>query len=203
VETENTKVPAEVERRPERSLLGPPPLIAGESLVEYEELESKLAATVMPKDFLETIWVRDVVDLTWEIRRQRRIKAGFLTSVQYQGVEAVLQAVLHQGLGAPEALAKQWAARDPDAVKKVDNLLSAKGLTMDVADARALAANIGAFERIDAGIMNLETRRNAALREIERHRSNFGSALRRATDDVIDAEYRDVSPARSNKQQLT
>ena len=37
-----------------------------------------------------------------------------------------------------------------------------------------------------------ETRRNNALREIERHRAAFGAWMRNAVDEVEDAEFRDV-----------
>jgi hypothetical protein len=43
-------------------------------------------------------------------------------------------------------------------------------------------------------IMKAEARRNAALREIERRRSSMAEALRRASDDVVDAEFVDVAP---------
>jgi hypothetical protein len=197
----NKKGRALTERRPQRSLLGPPPLIAGENLVAYQELEQHVAATVKPKDTLEEIWVRDVVDLTWEILRMRRLKAGFLTSVQAQGVRQVLRDVLPHNDG-PHALADDWAARDPQAVKRVDELLSAKGLSMDLTLARALASNISPFERMDAMTMNFEARRNAALRELERHRASLALALRRATDDVLDGEYEDVAPGRSGQRDI-
>ena len=48
------------------------------------------------------------------------------------------------------------------------------------------------IERIDRLAMNAELRRNAALREIERHRASFGQALRRASNDVVDAQFEQV-----------
>jgi hypothetical protein len=58
--------------------------------------------------------------------------------------------------------------------------------------ARTLSANIDDLERIERMIMGAEARRNAALRELERHRKATAEALRRATDDVVDAEFEDV-----------
>ena len=40
--------------------------------------------------------------------------------------------------------------------------------------------------------MKAEARRNAALREIERHRAALADALRRATESVRDAEFKEV-----------
>jgi hypothetical protein len=136
MESNNKNVPTLAERQSLQSRLGSPALIRGEKLVEYEDLLKQITTSVKPRDIIEEIWVRDVVDLTWEILRMRRLKAGFLTSVQSQGVKEVLRAILREGPGAPDALADAWAARDPDAIKKVEDLLSAKGLTMDLTVAR-------------------------------------------------------------------
>jgi hypothetical protein len=49
-----------------------------------------------------------------------------------------------------------------------------------------------ALERIDRMIASAEARRNVALREVERHRSSLGQALRRASEEAVDAEFEDV-----------
>ena len=45
-------------------------------------------------------------------------------------------------------------------------------------------------------IMNAEARRNAALRELERHRETLARALRQTSDNVAEADYEDVTPVR-------
>ena len=52
--------------------------------------------------------------------------------------------------------------------------------------AHTLAAKITEIGLIDRLTMNAELRRNAALREIERHLVSFGQALRRASDEIVD-----------------
>jgi len=54
---------------------GPPPLIAGERSAGYDELLARVCETLQPSDVLEHIWVRDIVDLVWEVYRLRRLKA--------------------------------------------------------------------------------------------------------------------------------
>ena len=50
-------------------------------------------------------------------------------------------------------------------------------------------------------IINAEVRRNAGLREIERHRDSFGAALRKkASDDVVEAEFIETSPVQGMQQ---
>jgi hypothetical protein len=63
------------------SLFGPPPLIEGEEESTYDEFLARTSSAVKPKDLIEEIWVRDIVDLSWEALRLRRIKASLLKSV--------------------------------------------------------------------------------------------------------------------------
>jgi hypothetical protein len=44
-------------------------------------------------------------------------------------------------------------------------------------------------------VMTMEARRNAAYREAERHRIGLGERLRRAAEQVEDAEFREVEDA--------
>ena len=196
--TPAVRIKRTVEAREQPSLFGPRPLIEGEDAAAYDELHARFSATIKPKDFLEEMWVRDVVDLTWETLRMRRLKAGLLTSVTWKGLKEVLSDLVDPF--EADDLSKDWAARDRQAIKKVDELLASKRLTMDLAVARALSANIDSFERIDRMVMNAEARRNAALRELERHRASVGRALRQASDDTVEAEFVDVLPDRHGQK---
>jgi hypothetical protein len=75
---------------------------------------------------------------------------------------------------------------------KGSRLLRESELTMDAVMAQALQIALNDIERIDGMIMKAEARRNAALREIERHRAALADALRRATERVRDAEFKEV-----------
>jgi hypothetical protein len=70
---------------------GPPPLIEGEDAAAYNQLHARISAAVKPKDVLEEIWVRDVVDLTWETLRMRHFKAKLLASATSTGLQRILQ----------------------------------------------------------------------------------------------------------------
>jgi hypothetical protein len=59
-------------------LFGSPPLFEGEDAAAYDELLARVSSAVNPSDVIEEIWVRDIVDLTWEIFRWRRLKAEVL-----------------------------------------------------------------------------------------------------------------------------
>ena len=76
--------------------------------------------------------------------------------------------------------------------KEFAEILKKAGLGMEDVMAEALSSKIEAFERIDRMLASAEARRNNALREIDRHRSTLGAAVRQAIDKVEDAEFRDV-----------
>ena len=63
--------------------------------------------------------------------------------------------------------------------------------------ANVVANDINTLERIDRMVMTMEARRNAAYREIERHRIGLGERLRRAVEQVEDAEFREVDETTS------
>jgi hypothetical protein len=180
------------------SLFGPSPLTEGEDARQYDELHTRFSETIKPKDILEEMWTRDVVDLTWEILRMRRLKAGLLTSVMSEGMDKILSLLL--GWVEARDLSNAWSARDPDAIKTVEELLAARGQTMELAAARGFEASIDVFERIDRMAMAAEARRNSALRELERHRASLAQALRQASDEVIEAEYQDVKQAQPGRK---
>ena len=182
------------------SLCGPSPLTEGEDARQYDEMQTRFSATIKPKDILEEMWTRDVVELTWDVLRMRRFKAGLLTSVMSVGVDKILNRLLDWE--DADELSKAWSARDPDAIKTVDELLAARGLTMDLGAARGFEARIEVFERIDRMTTAAEARRNSALHELERHRASLAQALRQASDDVIEAEYQDVKQTQSGRKSV-
>ena len=149
---------------------GPPPLIAGEDQAQYEAMRDQISAAVGPLDFLEEIWVTDVVSLVWETQRLRRLRAALLPAAAPEGVHHILKWLLDPFTGQKVAI--EWASRKPRAVATVDAALAAAGLTIDAVMAQTLALNIDEVDRIDRMIAGAEARRNIALREIDRHREN-------------------------------
>jgi hypothetical protein len=169
-----------------QSMFGPPPLVAGEDPAAYGALLARISAAVKPADFLEEIWVRDVVDMTWDCLRMRRLKASLLTSAIGDGIDDL------ENLGwKVKGLSQQWKTSNRTTVV---TKLAALGLSIDAPIAHVLATKIDQFDRIEQMIMNAEARRNIALREVDRHRANLAQALRQASDGVIDAEFKDVPP---------
>ena len=174
-----------------RQILGPPPLYEGESEENYNQLYDRVRRTVLPEDTIEEIWVRDVVDLTWEILRLRRLKAKLMDAAASQGLENILD-TLGTNFITRGKLIESWASGDTDAKKDVDHLLKKAGFDKATIEAQTLSARLDDFDRIDRLIMQSEGRRNAVLREIDRHRDTVARRMRDALADIADAEFEDV-----------
>ena len=111
------------------------------------------------------------------------------------GVCEILKGLGHGPRSGPfyaRELGEKWAAGDKDARKEVDAALAKAGLTIDDATAKTIESKLDSFERLDRMLVSAEARRNNALREIDRHRSALGAAMRQVLDEVEDAEFRDV-----------
>jgi hypothetical protein len=81
-------------------------------------------------------------------------------------------------------LAQAYLRRKAGAIKLVDKLLARAGSNIDAVMAEALADELDNIERINRLATIAETRRNAALREIDRRRAVLGEKLRRHVQEV-------------------
>lgn len=175
------------------SFFGPAPILEGEDEAAYNELLARLCGAIKPRDVCEEIWIHDVVDLTWEVLRYRRLNTELIRICRRDGFEMVLTPIV--GFLISKSLADGWASGEESSVKRAEDHLATAGLSMDAVDARTLEAHLDKVERIERMIMAAEARRNAALREIERHRDGLGKRLRQITDQIEDAEYKEVGNA--------
>jgi hypothetical protein len=88
-----------------------PPLAPGESEAQYLSLAARVVPAAKPRDTIEELLIRDVIDLTWEVLRLRRIKSGILKANMNEGVQAVMSR-LGYGEGAnynyPREIGQSW-----------------------------------------------------------------------------------------------
>jgi hypothetical protein len=169
-------------------LFGPPPLFEGEDAKAYDELLTRISTVVKPADILEDIWVRDLVDLTWDVFRLRRLKANVMAANAYKGLSEILAPLV--GCSHAETLAEAWAARKSDVADEIDKALASAGLSMDAVMAQTLSLKLDDIERIEHMTAIAEARRNTTLREIDRHRETLGQKLRRAVPQLEDGQLR-------------
>ncbi len=166
------------------STLPPPSLVNGEDAATYDDLAARIAAAVAPRNVIEEIWVRDVIDLVWDVVRLRRLKAGLFTIGASDGMAEIMR-----GFGEYHHVARDWAARKPGAVAEVNRRLSAAGLDMNDVATSTFAARIDQFERVERMLAAAEARRAAALEAIDNCR--VAERLRAAAHEA----ERAVAPA--------
>ena len=71
------------------------PLLIGERQTDYAGVARRIVQASRPRDAVEEFLLRDVIDLTWEILRLRRVKAGTIKASMNDGVKKVLGNVGH------------------------------------------------------------------------------------------------------------
>jgi hypothetical protein len=190
-------VPSTAECRPVETnddlqkLFGPAPLLEGEDIVAYNCLRSHIRSAVAPKDVIEEIWVRDVIDLFWETIRLRRLKSKLIRAASPAGLKEVLRSLV--GPLGDQKLVDGWATRDGASIKEVDRLLHLAQLDQEAITAQTLAVKLDTFERIDRLIMQSEARRNMVLREIDRHRDAWARRLREVSNSIEDGEFTEIA----------
>ena len=191
-------------------MFAPAPILEGEDSKAYGELLAGVSSAVKPRDMIEEMWVRDIVDFTWEIFRNRGYKLAALKAEIPKALEEVLAPFVngrwrfgamdvYDADGALEPrpsmeLVNGWIRQDPSAIKQVNEVLSEGNLTMKDVEARAATLAIGTIERFERRMSGMEASRNGLLREIERRRDVFAQRLRRATRDAEEGEFEEVAP---------
>jgi hypothetical protein len=183
------KEPDEVVTLEQRDFFGPPPLIPGEDPIAYETLLARVKKMIHPKDVFEEIWVQDLVELTWDTFRLRRLRSNVFKTYAHNRVAEIFE----KPTGGDELL-QGWALGGPNALAEVNRRLAAEGLTMDGLMADGLVANLDVLAPVDRMIAGSEARRNQILRELERHNNSiYIWDLRGQTggqsDDIIGVDY--------------
>ena len=186
-------IPAET-----RELLGPAPTAHFEDGMLYEDILTQMAQAVEPRDFVEWIWVKDLVDLTWDANRARRAKTTRLALARKEGIRAIITA---NRKGDPADIifdssihheTDDIAVGKRGAMKEFAQTLDQVGLDQDsVVDAAYFAAIVD-MERLQRLIDSANARRDAVLREIDRRREAFGRRVRpavQALENIVDLEF--------------
>jgi hypothetical protein len=191
-------VPPEV-----RPLLGPSWIIEGEDPELYEELLAQVGAAVQPRDLIDWLLLKDVVALTWEIQRTRRHRESLMRTARYEAMKSVLSLLLpRQNIVFPEdeeewevaPLARLWFSGDAAATEVVDHHLAGAGLSEQDVIAQSLSENAREFDRLDQQNERHEYRRDALLQQIERRRAGWAREVKRASEDIVDAEFKESTP---------
>jgi hypothetical protein len=184
--------PIEPSKELER-FFGDPPLIGNERLEDYLAFCSLIERAAKPADDIARLLVRDVVNIWWEIRRERFIKIEIIKQKQHQAVAAVgnTRADLDRMMRAERM--KMSMPRDED---DEPSLFRKKGEPAEKSQkdpiwslARAYLHGGKEIEDCDRRLAALEFRRGVLLREAERRNQIKARDADKAASGIVDAEF--------------
>jgi len=66
-------------------------LLPGESRQDFEAIRQMMVDDIRPQTNIEWLWTLDLVELSWEILRYRRLKKRILDAHRVAAIEAILQ----------------------------------------------------------------------------------------------------------------
>jgi hypothetical protein len=163
---EITQIPADIEE-----LWGTPPLLSSEDPDIYRKYILKVAQAVRPADLIEWLWLKDIADYTWEVRRLRRIKCQLIERRHEQVRKEFIEERVRAGKPVPKKITIGESTTVQIFIDELDN-----------------------YQRIDALLAAAEGRSIALLREIERRRDGLAARLQKASDEIIDGDFTEHHP---------
>jgi hypothetical protein len=178
-------------------ILGAPPLVGPEKLEDYESFFTSIALAIKPPDVVGWLFMKDFVDLSWEIRRERIIKVETIKHHQKQVVSELIKEVFapsgqsdaaHYRIFCAGADLDLWAS-DSKCRKDIDQRLAAKGYDSSYILAQIYLLGADDISAIDKRIAAHEQRRNAALKEGGLWSDRVERRLHQLIPEVIEGEF--------------
>ena len=170
--------------------------------MEYDHLFSAIVDAADPKDAIEWLFIRDIADLSWEIRRERAVKAQVIKSARNEVVEDLLTPVdmsILAGIGPPgmdlrgdRTDLKKWQS-DPKSRPAIEKKLAGSGHDEPSILAGAYIQAAASIDAIDRRIASNELRRMAALREVAAYSAKLAGQLKAASGAVIEGEFTEAA----------
>ena len=163
------KAPDELRPFAEPSLLLP-----GENLRDYEVLRQMIVDDIQPQTNIEWLWTLDLIELSWEILRYRRLKKSILDVHRATAIEAILRRLDGEGMPAEvmpmvdlhaRRTASEWRD-DRDAASETEARLRRSKFDNIEINAEVFAQARASFEMFDRLTHLAQTRRIGLLREI-------------------------------------
>jgi hypothetical protein len=172
------KLPKELEKFFEN-----PPLVGNETREEHDAFFFAIAMAVEPEDVIQWIHTREFADISWELRRERRIKAAIIMLKQKEARNP--SGMVMTRADFERAKMEQ---ENPSAFKK---RVSTPEVRDDESESLPEAYMLGHrdIDIIDTRIASYLFRRHAVLREIERYSESLARKLDRAAPDIIEGEF--------------
>jgi hypothetical protein len=161
------------------------PLLPGEDPNYYELVKQMMIDDLAPQNNIEWLWTLDLIELSWEILRYRRLKQKVLDMYREVAIQSILQRL--DGAGMPiessckvvmhaKRNAEQWR-KDRDAAVEIEARLARHGFDVLSVTAEVFVQAQGLFDMFDSLMQSAQSRRLTLLREINIRRE-FGRRLK-------------------------
>lgn len=174
------KAPAELKP------LAEPSLLPGENPRDHEGLRQMIVGDIQPQNTIEWLWTLDLVELSWEILRYRRLKKSILDVHRATAIEAILRRLDGEGMPATvmpmvhlqtKRTAAEWRDNQDAARETEARLRRSKFDNIDI-NAEVFVQARASFEMFDRLTHLAQSRRIGLLREISLRRE-FARRARR------------------------
>jgi hypothetical protein len=167
-------------------------LLPGEDRVEFETIRQMLVDEVRPETNIEWLWLLDLIELSWEILRYRRLQHRVLEVCRSKAIESLLMRL--DGAGVPDVAFDEVRLRirknvadwcvDPQAASEIEARLRQHGFDDVAINAEAYRHAQVVFGMFDDLTRSAQNRRIALLREISWRR-----AFKQRVEKLIDAAF--------------
>lgn len=133
---------------------------------------------IRPRTNLEWLWVLDLVELSWEVLRYRRLKEKILETHRVDAIASILQQLDGKGMPVQSKAFVQTSSRrnsiewreDSTAASEIEARLAAGGFDTSAVNAEVFLLAQASFGFFDRLMQSAQSRRINLLREITVHR---------------------------------
>jgi hypothetical protein len=176
------------------------PLAGEEKAEDYCNLFGAILRGAKPADEIDWLYVKDIVDLEWDIRRERAIKTAIIKEAQKEVVLELLKTTREELDAVKSHIyriftagteAETWST-DSEVKKQINARLSERGYPPSAVLAKAYERAGAQIDAVERRIASYEMRKVVILREIERRNDRLARQLK-ASSEVLDAEFSEAA----------
>jgi hypothetical protein len=165
-----------------KDIAQPVSLLPGEDAAEFDAIRDAVIHEVAPQSGIEWLWTIDLIALSWDIQRYRRLRHKVLEAYRQAAVESVLQRLDLAGISQEylqparnhtKQNALQWR-ENPEAAVEIEARLASNGIDAGSINLEVFVQSRELFLTFDALMHSAQHRRIVLLREIHGRRLSSG-----------------------------
>jgi hypothetical protein len=161
------------------ALRSKPPVLRSESADEYISLHKNLVEEIRPQGAIEAVYVEEITDLIWEMKRLRNCKVSVIHQMSRRALESVLNQLLTTNEKMKvQGLVNRWF-EDADAKEEVSEILKRFDLDEAAIEAEAIKLASDQLEWLDKSLVSAGARLAKSLRFVKSYRAGFIDDVRR------------------------